>query len=361
MSTMSVPPGERYLLLDTRRRLVLSGREWTCLVLLLLPLLMASASKLDHTWLLPRGVGFRQHVGFATIFAITPLLLLLTSYVLERLVSALRQIDAYCVPVDEPTRQRITRLAENEIRNLTLNGQTRSVLFLIVLGFFFWFIWNVIHTVDPIPTYGHDVFDSWNHHLGFVVAKLYVLFALCGVWAIAVFVALQATYSMVSVLTFLRKSNALQINVFHPDNCGGTSCFGSINVAITTIYTLLFLVVVGMGFTHQRTYAVLNAGALGCTVFAFSQSFGAIYAIHEVLVAKRDECLQAISTVLSTQLVSAISAQPSAPFRSDLLAYRHHMLGMSTYPYARGAGILINGLRLVPLVVSIVTAARSIL
>lgn len=353
------PPGARFFILDRRRRGWLTGREWALFTLLVLPAGMALAARLDNTWKIPQGVGFSQHLGFALIFGVTPVLLLLTSYVLETFVATLQCIDDYCVPFDVKVRQELATLTEKHVQYVTLRGDTAPLLVFVVIGFLFWIIWNIVHTIDPIPTYGHDVFDAWAHRYGFFAAKLYVLVALAVVWSVAIFVSTQATYSMISVLWFLKEKNALQVNVFHHDNCGGTSMFGWINLAITAIIALLLLVVLAMAVTHQRTYAVLYAGFLGCTLFVFAQSIGAVYAMHQVLMTKKNDCLLSIATTLNAHVIAEFT-QPSTQFRYDLLAYRSHLLRLNTFPYARSARVLINVLRAVPVVAGVITFARSL-
>jgi hypothetical protein len=350
---MRVEPTTRYILLDVRRtRFGLSPRELTLLSLLVLQLLMIWASRIDGTWeLRGDGIGFKEHYGFFTIFLITPLMLLLTSYALQSFVDAVREVDSYCTTPNQQTREWVGRLAARHINSLSLEGNVRSVLWTTVLCFALWCIYNVVMTIDSVPMYGHDVFDAWAHPWGFIAAKAYVFLAVAGVWAVAVFVCVHVTYSMFSILSFLRRHDALQVNLFHRDNCGGTSRFGDINLAITAIYFCFLAVVLAMVTTHHATYFVVEVGFIGISILAIAQTFGAVLAIHRVMKKKKRECLDKIAAVINQQITEAT-------FPNDLLSYRNHVLALHTFPYARGTLAAVNTLRFAPIIVALASLSR---
>lgn len=350
---MRTDPTTRYILLDERKtRIGLSPRELTLLALFLLQLLMAGMSRRDGTWEMAAGVGFAEHYGFFTIFIITPAILLLTGYILRSFVGAIEEIDTYCATPNQKTRQWVTRVTNTHIERLSLRGDTTSILVMFIVAFALLCVYNVTRTIDPIPTYRHDVFDAWAHRGGFLAAKAYVFLALTGVWAIAVFVCLHVTLSMFSILGFLRRHDVLQVNLFHRDNCGGTSRFGNINLAITAVYFCLFLVILAMATTHGVTYLVINVGFVAISMLAILQTFGAVIAIHRVMSKKKKECLDELALAINQKVAGATGIFPT-----DLLSYRNHVMSLHTFPYARGTLAAVNALRFAPIVVAIVTLA----
>jgi len=356
--TSNAFPTSRYWILDrSRTRVFFSRRELTLLALLLLQIFMLVGSRIDGAWIIPKGIGFSQHYGFFTIFVITPVILLLSGFILEKFVETLEQVDAYCTTSDAKTRQWVVRLASNYADRLALRGNSTGFLVGLIVFFFLWCVWNVTQTINPLPTYKHDVFDAWPHRYGFIAAKLYVLVAISIVWAVAVFIALHVTYSMVSLLRFLSRHDALRVNLFHRDNCGGTSCFGDINLAITALYVCLLSVLVAMKLTHGVTYLVMNAGFCGCILLTFVQSFGAVFSIHRVLKKNKIQCLDEIAVAINKRVGQSHGA--ISPFPSDLLTFRTHVLGLHTFPYARGAIAAVNILRFVPVFAAVVTVARG--
>ena len=346
-----IDPTTRYFILARERtRVGLSGRELTLLTLLLFQILMAWMSRLDGTWELANGVGFAQHYGFFTIFIITPLILFLTGYVLQTFVSSIAEIDSYCVTPDDRTRNWIARLSAKHVERLSLNGDTTSILVMIIVAFGLLCVYNISRTIDPIPTYHHDIFDAWAHRRGFFAAKAYVFLALSGVWAVAVFVCLHVTYSMFNILDFLRHHDVFQVNLFHRDNCGGTSRFGNINLAITAVYFCLFSVALAMMGTHGATYLIINAGFVAISVLAIAQTFGAVFAIHRVMSKKKQDCLEDLAAKINERVIRGTGAFPN-----DLLSYRNHVMGLHTFPYAKGTLAIVNTLRFAPILVAIST------
>jgi hypothetical protein len=353
---MLINPAARYVLLDERKtRIGLSPRELTLMSLLGLQLLMAWSARIDGTWTLSgAGIGFAEHYGFFTIFLVTPVMLLLTGYILRSFVEAVEAVDSYCTTPSEKTRDWVARLATRHIEGLMLRGESTSILVTTMIIFALLCVYNIAMTIDPVPTYGHDVFDAWAHQCGFFSAKAYVLLALSGVWAMAIFVCLHVTYSMISILEFLRRHDALQVNLFHRDNCGGTSQFGNINLAITCVYFCFLAIVLAMANTHHTTYFVIEAGFIAISLLAIAQTFGAVLAIHRVMTKKKRECLDGIASRINQQ-VSAASAFPN-----DLLSYRTHVLALNTFPYARGTLAAVNMLRFAPIVAAVASLTRSL-
>jgi hypothetical protein len=253
-------------------------------------------------------------------------------------------------------RRKTERLIARHVDHLSLRTPSSIgfvVLFAIVMLFFC--IVNVINTSSAAAvrhTYGHDSYDALPHVLSFYVGKLYVFLVFPVVYAIALSVAFQVTYAMTSILRFLGSNDMLQINLFHEDNCGGTSRFGDANLLIMLIYANFITVRAMMYLTHHTTYFVANAALLGCSVAAAVQSIWAVSSIHRVLVQKKRECIDALGHRLNAAVDTTLRG---GQFSSDILAFRNHIAGLYTYPYAKPALAAVNVIRFVPAVIAVGT------
>lgn len=329
---------------------------------LLMPCTMAIAAWLDDAWELQgHDKGFSQHFGYWVLFLTTPVVLLLTACLVERFSVTIRSLDVLYVRPSAELRQKADRLVAQHLEHLSLKTIPSVAVFaLIVLVMLFFCIVNVINTASAEAvrnTYGHDSFDALPHVFSFYVGKLYVFMVFPVVYATALFVAFQVTYSMMSILRFLERHDILQINLFHEDNCGGTSRFGDANLLIMLIYTIFIAVRATMYLTHHTTYFVGNAALFGCSIAAATQSILAVYSIHRVLVRKKRECLDALGRRLNVDVDTTLRV--GGNFSSDLLAFRNHVVGLHTYPYAKPALAAVNAIRFLPAILAILATATK--
>ena len=297
------------------------------------------------------GKGLGQHYGYWAFFITTPIIVLLTTYLFNTFSTAIQHTDRYCIGLTDEMNVRLNRLVQRHLQSLSLDSRTVWILVLIVFVFFCWWIVNVINTISPIGTYQHDVFDAYAHPYGFSLAKAYLLFVLAVVYSTAIFVALHVTISMFSILTFLCRNSVLSVNFFHPDNCGGTSQFGNINLIILSIYVNLFAVICANYLTHRHTYLVMTASFVACSALAVAQSLGAVYSIHRAVAQKKRECIEIITAQLNRQFALSLDGQH---FPDDLLAFRNHLLGVRTFPYTAEALVAVNVIRFAPVAVAVV-------
>jgi len=345
---------QNYVILDGspigRLRFV-SRRLIAVCIYLLLPCAMGIAARLDGTWKLPgNDKGFSQHFGYWVLFLTTPVVLLVTAHLLETFTATIRSLDVLYVRSSANLQRKTERLIAHHLDHLSLRTLPAiSLCLFIVLVMVFFCIVNVINTSSPGAvrhTYGHDSYDALPHVLSFYVGKTYIFLVFPVVYAIALFVAFQVTYAMMSILRFLGNNDMLQINLFHEDNCGGTSRFGNANLLIMAIYANFITVRAMMYLTHHTTYFVANASLLGCSVAAAAQSVIAVYSIHRVLVRKKHECIEALAHRLNVDVDTTLRA--GGRFSSDVLAFRNHVAGLYTYPYAKPALAAVNVIRFLP-------------
>jgi hypothetical protein len=258
-----------------------------CWLASLFPLAIAAACWIDGTWRMQdSGKGLRQHYGYWVIFVTTPVIFLLTLRLLDKFLKLMREIDNYCVELTDEMRGRLTKLVQRHIQSLLFQSRSVWILVFLVVVLLFWWLFNVIKTISPVETYHHDVFDAYAHPFGFYAAKFYTLLVFTLVYSFAIFVALHVTVSMISILRFLSRQSILRINLFHADNCGGTSTFGNINLIILGVYANFFAIDFAMYLTHRQTYLAIVASLTASCFLAIAQSVAAVYYIHTSLAKK---------------------------------------------------------------------------
>lgn len=347
---------KRYILLDQCRLVAnwkISKRISFALFYLLFPIIIGIGTRLDGTWTMQfPGKGFSQHYGFWAIFITTPVILLLTSWLLESFVDTLQNINQYCIDRGAELRLRMEAIASRHVRSLALRSPSKWILVFIMFAMLAWCCFNVLKTISPVDTYHHDVFDAYSHPFGFYSAKVYVFLAFTLVYAMAIFVALHVTFSMISILKFLNSNSMLQIDIFHEDNCGGTSRFGNINLMIMSIYVNFFIVICAMYITHRTTYLVMTGSLVASFLLGLAQSVFAVYYIHAAIAQKKRECLKILRGELNQQ--TALSLTPNGSFPTDLLTLRNHLVDLHTFPYVSGAEIAVNVLRFAPAILAII-------
>jgi len=297
--------------------------------------------------------GLSQHYGYWVIFITTPIIFLLASWLFGKFTKLISNIEQYCTEMDDDTRRRLETLVHRHTKSLKFKSLTVCIFVFLLIGLLYWWLFNVIKTISPSETYHHDVFDAYAHSWGFYTAKLYTLLVFSVVYSIAIFIALHVTVSMISILRFLSKHNILRINLFHADNCGGTSPFGNINLIILGIYSNFFAIDFAMFITHRETYLAVVASLAAAFALAITQSIAAVYSIHTSLAKKKSESLEAMAERLNRQFDSSLGKGTRLP--SDLLTFRNHLADVYTYPYATGALTAVNVIRFAPAALAVIT------
>jgi hypothetical protein len=335
---MSAPgSASRYFVLDpshlggvrhASRRLV------SALLLSAFPFLIAWCCSLDGTLELPAdGKGLSEHFGFWAIFITTPLILILSATLLERFFETINDLDVHYIGSDGKTEANLKELIQRIVDHISLRSLSSTTIIPLTIAFSGFAIYNILTTLDSRPVYGHDVFDALKHPYGFFSTKAYVFLVFAIVWSIAVFLATSVTVSLVVLLKFLAQHKILQINVFHSDNCGGTSRFGTLNLLVLALYVCLLSVPISMFFTHRRTYLVMDVSIFGCLLLLLQNVVG-VYYIRQLITQKKEECLKAIGSLLNAQLRNTLSG---GEFADNLLSFRAHVMAMHSLPYTRGA------------------------
>ena len=297
--------------------------------------------------------GFAQHYGFWAIFVTTPIILFLTRRLLDKFLGSMRKLDDYCVNLTSEMRSQRDKLIHRHVESLSLHSRSVWIFVFVLFVFLCWWLLNIRTTISPFNTYRHDVFDAYSHFFGFYTAKIYGLLLFTLVYSVAVFVALHVTVSMISILKFLHRHDVLRINLFHEDNCGGTSRFGNINLIILAIYANFFTVMYMMYLTHRQTYLAIVVSLIACSFLAMAQSLSAVYYIHKTVAKKKREFMEAMTLKLNKRFTSSL--KDDSPFPSDLLAFRNHVVDIHTFPYASGALVAVNFIRFAPVALGVIS------
>ena len=355
-------PSDFYVVLrrsPASRDLWRSARDLSALLFLLFPALIFLATVADGTQVMPAGAkGYLQHHGFWVIFVTTPTLICLAGLVLDRYYDILNKPETYLVrAASEAQIADLRVLASEELNELCLRGRARYVLFFGVVVGLIYFIINVTKTWDPRATYGHDVFDAWAHPIGYFATKIYLLPVFVLVYPVTIFIVFQVSMSAVRLLRHLCTNDVLEMSYFHEDNCGGTSCFGELNLLMMAISTSLFAVLAGMWLTHERTYFVTRSALAFCSAFMILQSVTVVWQIHKFVSAKKRTCLAELTGKLNDDLRSSLVL--NAKFRHELLAVRAHVAGIHTFPYATRVAFAVNAMRLAPVAIAVITFVRQ--
>jgi hypothetical protein len=357
---MSIPDSaSRYFVLDsasTGGLSWLSRRLAAVLIFASFPFLVAWGCAIDETLELPAdGRGLSQHYGFWAIFVTTPLLIILCSVLFERFIATVTNLDVHFVGSSDDTKKELDRLVDGVVSHVSLRSLSSTIILVLSLVFVGFSIHNFSNTANPLVTYRHDVFDALKHPYGFFITKVYVFLVFAIVWSIAVFLASSVTVSMVLLLKFVTRHRILQINVFHSDNCGGTSRFGTLNMLVLAIYTCLLIVPFTMFLTHKHTYLAMNVSLFGCFLLLIQNVIG-VYYIQRLVAQKKEECIEAAARILNAQLSETFGG---GQFADQVLAFRAHVVGMNTLPYTRSVLAVVGLMNVTSAAVAVISFAKS--
>jgi hypothetical protein len=313
-------------------------------------LLVVFAAWRDHTFFLPGAdKGLLEHYGFITFFITTPIVAFLSWQILRHLVGLLGKLPAFVL--DRKVPQQLRRRVHRHWRSLALRSQTRWLLFLFALIGVYFTILNIRMTLHPTDIYGSDVFDSSAHFSGFVAGKIYAVVLFVLVYPVSMFLCLHTTVTLVATLRLICKERVLRLDFFHPDNCGGVSEFGYINVLVMGIYACFGITIAAMLKTHDYRYNVQALPMVVLSVLTVVQSFLAVYYLSKSVRLKKDEALQSVNDKLNQHLSSL--GDSDGTFPDELLSVRTHLLAVKTYPYARPVSTVVNVLRFAPAVLAL--------
>lgn len=316
----------------------------TLLWLLIMPIVACIASFRDNTWSLPRnGKGFFQHYGALAMMATAPLLVSLTVLTVSKFTRTIGSLSTYTVGRKLP--QNLRKSIDKHVSSIQFRLTSRYIVLLPMVVGFYSGILNIQATSgDVTEVFGNDVFDSRAHIFGFIAYKSYLLVLWSLVYPVILFQIIHITVSLVSILKSLSERKLLYIDFFHEDNCGGVSVFGAINLRITTLYLLVFLVAYMIRLTHSNDYLSLTLSINGAWILFILQSLANVYYIHRFVRIKKSNYLTKLNGKLNEMLVQ----EDLSKFPLHLLQLRAHVVSVNTFPYTVAARYTINVIRVLP-------------
>jgi hypothetical protein len=306
------------------------ARAWLIALGIFLPALTALGSWKDGTLHSATDfVGLLGHPGYWAMFILTPCIIFLTGRMVDEFSGAIRNTRSYCIDEYQPE---VDELAQRHLNCLEF-GARYWPLRLIVAAFLGCWILNFLNTSSASAakaSFGDHVFDSALHPYGFYFAKLYLLFIMVVVYSSAVFAAASVAVSMNSIFAFINRNNALRIDLFDLDHCGGLSRFGNINIIALSIVALFSVISLATALTHTKLYVVMLWLFPLYLVAGFTQSWIALRLIARSVAREKRRKLQIATSRLRLDAASLLNG---GEFSSDLLVLRNYLLTIRNYPY----------------------------
>jgi len=333
-----------------RRMFSADGRPvWgAVLVVLCIAALQFSAvfagSYLDGTLFLPDvGDGFLEHYGVWAILASDPLLIIAAGLAYRRFLIAFETLPVS--PKDAESAE-CSRLVEKHADFLNMAGRSRYVYFLLVATGILCWLNNLRQTVDPVETYGNDVFDSAQYYWGYFANKLNLFSSWVVVYPLVGFLLVSMSVSTRQILQTVTGENRLKPNVLHPDGCYGMLNLGILNATLLVPYLLSYSVIFALLMTHEARYFSVSAALVGLTITMLIASFVTIGPITGVGRVVRDQTYAALEEKSRTYNGNRKTLENRFAFERMCFSTAR------ASPYSKWLQTAVNGARVIPVVLT---------
>ena len=294
---------------------------------------------IEYTIYLPgNGRGFFQHYGYWALFATAPILILLTLFLIDKLIFLTSNISKFITEAEVPPP--LKNKIEKSLNSLALRTKTKYIFYLFQIIGLLGSIANIVNTIKPKGIYGNDVYDSFSYFWGFLSGKFFLSFIWIFVYPTVFFIIYHVSWTMLDILRHLYQKQILFIDFFNKDNCGGVSIFGLINFIIVSIYMNIIIVLFALSITHANNYPTLVLSIGFVSILSISHSFYGVYYVQKIVKDKKNEYLDSINLELNKRVKNLKS------FSQDLIFLRNHILSVKTYPYTRFISFFINTFRI---------------
>jgi hypothetical protein len=294
-----------------------------------LVLVYAASCRDGTTKLRYPGKGFVQHGGYITLHLMTPIALTLSLLALERFARILEKPEPHFIRAASGSRQ-FYELRAQHLASLNLHSSFAVLLGLAVVVGAVCTTLVLLQVISPIDTYGNDVFNAVRYPLGYYVANTYLAFAWIVVYPFSLYLVLHITVSMALLLRDARRLGVLHIDLFHPDNCGGLSDFGTLNLLLTLYYAPIVISLVALAETHIRRYTSLLLPALLLPLVLILQAVIGVMAMYTAVRAEKQRRLLELHDLLS---VTLSAPSPDNGGVTGLLLWRH-IREVNALPYS---------------------------
>jgi hypothetical protein len=296
-------------------------------------------SYIDGTWYLSgTGKGLFQHYAAWALLCTDPLLVLATGFAYYRFKLTLTRL-----PVRPERRKEYQRFVAPFLQYVSGQGNAAFVYALcVVIGVLSW-LNNIRQTIDAVPFYHHEVFDSLSHPFGFVGFKACLFLSWVVVYPIVGFLLLSMSVSIYLILERGSSRDILWPHVTHPDNCYGLRDVGSLNIALLSpyllTYSVMFAVLVTLGY-----YGSILIPLVALTIIFIAVSYIVLMPAHTLLKAAKEKTFTALA-----RRSSAGTPRDTSGI-SEFAVERLCFATATASPYSEKAKLVLAIMRAIPII-----------
>jgi hypothetical protein len=297
--------------------------------------LLSAAGLVDHTWVLP---------GNSTgIFEDKPtvghLLLMLTSY------------SAYCAYTMYVSRvvKRLHDKGSTEMRALIENKvipilsaerlEYRFLKYLLLLVGFFVVVLSSYLAMEPMQTYGRDLWFSGHYRVGFWVGVVAALFEFCVLLPMIGYFIIATFISIGYLANEIADGRAQIYSPLDADRAAGLSPLGKIMIFsmyfILPVYLLLLLQFLAHNATNVM-FVVTILSAVFINIAALSVPF---LRLHKFMRRKKDELLDQYSERLAQLSRLTLGSEKQHGELASVLSVCSRLRTLHTWPYNISAAL----------------------
>lgn len=307
------------------------------------------AACLDGTTKLPvPGKGFRQHNGYIVLHLMAPVALSLSLLALERFSRLLEKPEPHFIR--GAGKQQFREFRDKQLESLNLHSGFIGLLALGIVTGAICTTLVLMQVINPFATYGNDVFNALRYPYGYYAANTYLGLTWTVIIPFSLYIVLHITISMALVLHRARELQVLHIDLFHPDNCGGLSDFGDLNLLLTLYYAPIIISILALAETHIRRYTSLLLPASILPIILVTQAVIGVVAMYRAVQTEKQKRLEELKELLDETL----GAPKNAGGGTTALLLWRHIHDVNAMPYS-------DSVRFIQLILPALTLAVGII
>ncbi|NJL71578.1 MAG: hypothetical protein HC888_08155 [Candidatus Competibacteraceae bacterium] len=219
------------------------------------------------------------------------------------------------------------------------------------------FAWNSLQNQAPHRWVGIDFWDSINYPIGFYLTRIYKLYHWVFLIPACVHIMTSVVMAIRELLHDLSAKQAVKLDPFHADQCGGTSVF--VDAVLTPMIFVTLLASMNAAaavYIHQKADistlgGISMAGVMLAIVYLIPTT-----ALQKVIKAEKARTLNEIGTIQSSQFKMAMitganprSIAAAAEVISALSLIASHVRSLPNWPRFRRMAGLTAALALCPM------------
>lgn len=153
----------------------------------------------------------------------------------------------------------------------------------LILIFLFLYIITVINAFDPIKNYGHDIWHSANHPLGFAVLKLFNFFYATLFLSIFAYKFSASLFGFSWLFRQISKKDAFLIKPLSPDNSAGLKVLSKLSVYFMYMVLPFFLIFITLILRGSKFLISQQIAFLVLIILLFVTFFLPLGAVHAAM------------------------------------------------------------------------------